>query len=119
MAAEFNDVASYMATVPEAHRPALEALYKQIKKLYPDFTEHIRWSQPLFKLNSQTVCAFKAYKNHCSLGVWSDTAMNRVGDLLTEYDRTDSTLRFPPHNPPPEHVIKAILDERVKEIEGE
>jgi uncharacterized protein YdhG (YjbR/CyaY superfamily) len=116
--AAFDDVAGYMATVPETHRPALETLYEQIKKLYPDVTEHIRWSQPLFKLDGETLCAFKAFKNHSSLGIWSETALGRISDKLAEYDTAESTVRFPPDKPLPEHIVKAILDERAKEIRG-
>ena len=119
MAADFDDVPGYLATVPESHSAALEALYEQIKELYPDATEHIKWSQPLFKLDGDTLCAFKAFKNHSSLGVWSISALSRVGDLLDGYDHAESTVRFPPDKPLPKKVLKAILHERAKEIRGD
>jgi uncharacterized protein YdhG (YjbR/CyaY superfamily) len=116
LAADFDDVAGYLRTVPDTHRPALEKLYAQIKRFYPDVTEHIRWSQPLFKLDGETLCAFKAYTHHSSLGVWSETALSRISDKLADYDTAQSTVRFPPGNPLPDDIVKAILDERAKEI---
>jgi len=116
MTADYTDVAGYLATVPDTHRAALETLYHQITTLYPDVTEHIRWSQPLFKLDGQTLCAFKAYKYHSSLGVWSDTAFSRIARVLAGYDIAESTIRFPPDSPLPDDVVAAILNERAKEI---
>jgi uncharacterized protein YdhG (YjbR/CyaY superfamily) len=116
VAADFDDVASYLSTVPDTHRPTLEQLYRQIKTFYPDVTEHIRWSQPLFKLDGETLCAFKAYKNHSSLGVWSDTALSRISDKLADYDCAQSTVRIPVGARLPDDIVKAILDERAKEI---
>jgi uncharacterized protein YdhG (YjbR/CyaY superfamily) len=116
MSAKYTDVAGYLATVPDTHRPALETLYRQITTLYPDVTEHIRWSQPLFKVDGQTLCAFKAYKHHSSLGIWSDTAFSRIVDELAGYDIAESTIRFTPDAPLPDDVVAAILNERVKEI---
>ena len=116
VAVEFDDVAGYLDTVPETHRRALEKLYGQIKRFYPDVTEHIRWSQPLFKLDGETLCAFKAYKKHSSLGVWSETALSRIADKLADYDTSQSTIRFPVDKPLPDRIVKAILDERAAEI---
>jgi uncharacterized protein YdhG (YjbR/CyaY superfamily) len=116
MPAAFDDVADYLAAVPDTHRAALETLYAQIKRFYPEVSEHIKWSQPLFKLDGQTLCAFKAHKNHSALGVWSDSALGRLADTLDGYDYAQSTVRFAFDQPLPDKIVKAILDERAKEI---
>lgn len=119
MASNTESIDDYFATVPETHRDALHDLYTKITRLCPDATGHIRYSMPFFKLDGQPLGGFKAFKRHSALYVWSDTALGRLGDLLQGYDTAESTVRFPPDQPLPEHVVKAVLDERVQEIRGE
>ncbi|GGK78558.1 iron chaperone [Mangrovihabitans endophyticus] len=118
MASKIESVDDYFKSVPETHRAALEELYQQIKKLYPDATEQISYSRPYFKLDGQPLGGFKAHKRHSALYVWSDTALGRLGDLLKDYDTAESTIRFPPDKPLPKKIVKAVFDERVKEIRG-
>jgi uncharacterized protein YdhG (YjbR/CyaY superfamily) len=106
----------YLASVPDTHRAALEQLRDQIKKLYPQATEHISYRAPLFKLNGHPLAGFQAHKNHSGLFVWSDKALPSLGNTLNGYDTTESTIRFAPDKPLPENIVKAVLDARAREI---
>jgi uncharacterized protein YdhG (YjbR/CyaY superfamily) len=70
------------------HAPTPE-LCGQIKRFYPDVTEHIRWSE---------------------------TALSRIADELADYDTARSTIRSPADKPLPDRIVEAILDERAAEI---
>jgi uncharacterized protein YdhG (YjbR/CyaY superfamily) len=107
---------AYLAAVPATHRAALKKLRGQIKKLYPQATEHISYGMPLFKLDGHPLAGFRAAKRHSGLFVWSSTALGTLGDMLDGYDTAASTVRFAPDKPLPERIIKAVLGARAKEI---
>ena len=111
-----NSIDAYLAAVPATHRTALKKLRAQIKKLYPQATEHISYGMPLFKLDGHALAGFRAAKHHSGLFVWSGTALGTLRDMLGGYDTAQSTIRFAPDKPLPERIIKAVLGARAKEI---
>ncbi len=113
---QYEGIDGYLAAVPATHRVALKKLRGQIKKFYPKATEHISYGIPLFKLDGHPLAGFRAAKGHCGLFVWSSTALGTLRDLLDGYDTAASTVRFPPDNPLPERIIKAVLGARAEEI---
>ena len=112
-----EDIDAYLEAVPETHRAALVQLRNQVGRLRPDATEHISYGHPLFKYHGHPLVGFSAHKKHSSFFVWSDKAFAALPDLLAGYDIAESTLRFPPDQPPPLEVIKGIVDYRAREIE--
>lgn len=113
---QYEGIDAYLAGVPTTHRAALKKLRGQIKKFYPEATEHISYGMPLFKLNGHPLAGFRAAKRHSGLFVWSSTALGTLGDMLHGYDTATGTVRFPPDKPLPERIIKAVLGARAKEI---
>ena len=111
-----KSIDAYIAAVPATHRVALKKLRGQIKKLYPNATEHISYGMPLFKLDGHPLAGFRAAKHHSGLFVWSSTALGTLGNMLDGYDTATGTVRFAPDKPLPERIIKAVLRARAKEI---
>jgi len=107
----------YLATVAETHRAALETLRRQIRRFYPEATEHLSYGNPLFKLNGHPLVGFSAHQRHCGFFVWSKTALKTLGDMLDGYDTAESTIRFAPDTRLPEGIVKAVLDVRAGEIQ--
>jgi uncharacterized protein YdhG (YjbR/CyaY superfamily) len=113
-----KSIDAYLATVPVTHRAALKKLRGQIKKFYPNATEHISYGMPLFKLDGHPLAGFRAAKHHSALFVWSGTVLGTLGDMLDGYDTAQGTVRFAPDKPLPERIIKAVLSARAKEIKA-
>ena len=115
--APVRDVDSYLATVPEDARAALEKLRKIIKAAAPKATEVISYQIPTYKYNGPLV-AFAAFPKHCGLYVMSTTVMDAHKDELKSYDTAKTTIRSPAKKPLPAPLVRKIVKARVAENEA-
>ncbi len=111
-----KSIAAFYKALPKTHAPGLKKLRAQIQKLYPTAVEQISYGIPLFKLDGKPLGGVQAAKNHSAIFVWSGTALKPLKKMLAKYDTSIGTVRFPPDEPPPLKVVKAIFASREKEI---
>src|SRR5438067_1903233 len=114
--AKAKTMSEYIAAAPATHRAGLRTLRGQIRKFYPNATEHIAYGMPLYKLDGHPLAGFRAAKHHSAIFVWSGTALKTLGKKLDRYDTAKGTVRFPPSKPLPESIVKAIFAARAAEI---
>jgi len=88
-------VDTYLASVSEDARAALEELRRQMKAAAPDADERISYQIPTF-IHHAPLVAFSAAKNHCSLHLLSPAVRTAHKDELKPYDTTTATIRFTP-----------------------
>ena len=67
MQSKATDVASYLAEVPEARRPALEALRDLCRKCLIGYEEGMAYGMPTYSKAGKTEVAFASRKNYISL----------------------------------------------------
>ena len=72
-----------------------------IKAVAPTAVEAIGYGIPSFKYQGRPLIYFGAAKSHCAL-----------------YGTSKGTIRFPPGEPPPEALVKTLVNERIAQIEA-
>ncbi|MEX0761132.1 MAG: DUF1801 domain-containing protein [Dehalococcoidia bacterium] len=96
-----TDINDYLSAVPDDARAALEELRRTIKAAAPDAVESISYGMPTFKYRGRPLIYFAAAKAHCAL-----------------YGTSRGTIRFPAAEPPSESLVRALVNERIANIEA-
>ncbi|MDH4213593.1 MAG: DUF1801 domain-containing protein [Candidatus Thorarchaeota archaeon] len=112
-----TSVESYLASIPEDARDALENLRRDIKKIVPEADEIISYQIPTFRHNGRMLVAYAAWKNHISLYVMSLSVMNKFREELKSYDTAKSTIHFSFEQPLPSALVNKIVNARIEENE--
>ena len=109
------DIDEYLSNFPDESRETLEGLRRTIKAIVPEAAESVSYGLPTFKYRGRPLIYLGAAKSHCALyGVNLDLFQ----DELATYDTSKGTIRFPPGRPPPDSLVKKLLDARIAEIES-
>jgi uncharacterized protein YdhG (YjbR/CyaY superfamily) len=114
VAEKFTDVESYLASVPEEFRVALQALRARITKAVPEAAESISYGLPTFKYRGRPLTYIGAAKNHCALYSMDATGFE---ERLAGFDMAKGTIRFKPERPLPAGVVEEMLRARVASID--
>ena len=109
-----SDVEAYLSGVPEPARATLEGLRALIPRLVPDAVEGFSYGIPGFKYRGRPLVYIGAAKNHCALYALDAALAEQAG-----YETAKGTIRFPPDAPPPEALIKELLERRMAAIEAD
>jgi uncharacterized protein YdhG (YjbR/CyaY superfamily) len=96
------DIDEYLSTLPDDARATIADLRRMINAAAPDAVEAISYGMPSFTYQGKRLFYFAAAKHHCAL-----------------YGTSMGTIRFPLGEPPPEALIKTLVDARIADIEAE
>jgi uncharacterized protein YdhG (YjbR/CyaY superfamily) len=110
------DVEAYLAALPDDQRRALMTLRATIKATAP-MTERISYGIPTCRLHGRPLVGFGATKNHCSFHLMSTGVMESHRDELAGYDTGKGTIRFPSGAPPPDALVRRLVEARITENE--
>ena len=108
-------VDDYIASQPEAARPALTQVRNAIRKALPAAEEVISYNIPTYKLDGVMVIYFAGWKQHYSLYPAGARLLAAFKDELIAYYINKSTIRFPLSAPVPVQLIQRIVKFRVTE----
>ena len=112
----FATVNEYISEFPEEIRIILEEIRETIQQAAPDAREGIKYGMPTFVLNGNLV-HFAAYKNH--IGFYpAPSGIDAYIDDLAVYRTGKGTIQFPIDQPIPFHLVKKVVEFRVKENLG-
>ena len=112
-----STVDEYLERVPEAMRPALEKLRRDIRNAVPEATELLSYQVPAYRLNRMLV-SFGAAKGHCTFYVMSSAVMEAHAKELAGYTRGKGSIQFAPEAPLPTALVARLVQARVAENEG-
>jgi uncharacterized protein YdhG (YjbR/CyaY superfamily) len=112
-----NDVDKYLKSLPDDVRAVLEKLRETIYSVAPDATEKISYQMPAF-FHHGALVGFAAFKNHCSLFVWSGSFLNKYPEVLAKYETTKSAIHFTVEKPLPAVLVKKLVKARLAENEA-
>ncbi len=76
----------YIAKAQPFAQPILKHLRELIHQACPEVTETIKWSFPVFEYKGP-LCNIAAFKQHCVLGFWKASLLDKEGKVLTLKDR--------------------------------
>jgi len=110
---------SYLATVPDRQKAALERIRQIVRRTVPDAVEATSYGMPAFKYKKRPLLGFEVSKNHLSVFPFSPAAIDAARGTLAGFDLSKGTIRFTPEKPIPEPALEQLLRQRLREIEGE
>jgi uncharacterized protein YdhG (YjbR/CyaY superfamily) len=110
------DVDGYIAAVPEAMRPALEALRETIRAAAPDAVEGMSYGAPAFRYHGRPLVAYAAAKAHYSFFVMDPAVMEAHAAELKDLDTSKGTIRFKPGAALPVDLIVTLVHDRVRDM---
>ena len=100
--AESSDkIDEYLRGVEEPGRSTLQTLRRTILEIVPDAEQVISYRVPAFRVGSETVAGFAAFKSHLSYLPFSGSVLSQLAEELDGYAMTKSSLHFPVDRPLP------------------
>ncbi len=115
--AESSDkIDEYLRGVEEPGRSTLQTLRRTILEIVPDAEEVISYRVPAFRLGSETVAGFAAFKNHLSYLPFSGSVLSQLAEELDGYAMTKSSLHFPVDRPLPRALVKKLIEVRLAQV---
>ncbi len=110
---KFKTVDEYIAAFPAKVKTLLKQMRKTIKAAAPEAEEVISYNMPGYKLHGMLVY-FAAHSNH--IGFYPGTSvMESFEKMLSSYEKSKGTIRFPISEPLPLEIIKTLVRFRVEE----
>jgi uncharacterized protein YdhG (YjbR/CyaY superfamily) len=112
------DVDTFLETVPEDVRAALQRLREIIAAAAPEAVEAIAYGVPAFKYRGRPLVSFGAGKGHCAFYVQSPPVMDAHRSELKGYDTSAGTIRFQAAEPLPEELVRKLVRARLAETDA-
>jgi uncharacterized protein YdhG (YjbR/CyaY superfamily) len=107
-----EDVDEYLRRIEEPKRSTLEALRRTILEIVPDAEQVISYKVPAFRVDSQIVAGFAAFKDHLSYLPFSGSVLPELAGELEGYTMTKSALHFPVDRPLPKTLVRKLIAAR-------
>ncbi|MFO0583478.1 MAG: DUF1801 domain-containing protein [Anaeromyxobacter sp.] len=117
-AARGTPVDAYLAKVPAARRPLLEALRTRILAAAPGAEECISYGLAAFRVRGKVVAGFQATEKGGSFYPFSGTTLETLAGALDGWSRTKSALHFTAARPIPATLVKKLLAARLAELDA-
>jgi uncharacterized protein YdhG (YjbR/CyaY superfamily) len=109
-------VDEYLRALEEPKRGTLRTLRLTILEILPDAEEVISYRVPAFRAEGKTVAGFAAFKEHLSYLPFSGSVLSQLGDALSGYETTKSSLHFPVDRPLPKALVRKLIRARLAEV---
>ena len=109
---------TYLATLPDDVRNALEALRRTIQTAAPDAVEAISYGAPAFRYHGRPLVSYRAAKAHCSFYPMNPAVIDAHRAELKAYDTAKGTIRFTPNAPLPDNLVTSIVKARMAETDA-
>lgn len=106
---------TYLASLPDEQRVALETLRRTIRAAAPRAEECVSYGLPAFRLAGKVLVLFGASARHCSFFPGSGTAVAAHRDELEGYRTSKGTIRFDARKPLPAGLVRRIVKYRIAE----
>ncbi len=111
-------VDAILAALPADRRAAMQSLRETIAAAAPDAEEAISYSAPAFRHRGRPLVAYAAARAHCSFFPMSPAVLDAHRAELAGFDTAKGTIRFTADRPIPTDVVRAIVRDRLAEIDG-
>ena len=109
------DVETYLTVLPPEARATLLELRRITFDVAPAAVESISYGVPAYKYRGRPLVYFGAWKNHCAV---YGLNLAEHEQELAGYATAKGTIRFPLGQPLPDALIRALLLERLAQIEA-
>jgi uncharacterized protein YdhG (YjbR/CyaY superfamily) len=113
-----DDVDTFLETLSQDTRTALQQLREVIAEAAPEAVEAIAYGVPAFKYRGRPLVSFGAGKGHCAFYVQSPAVMNAYRDELKGHDTSKGTIRFHAGEPLPAKLVRRLVRARMAETDA-
>ncbi|HEY7628864.1 MAG TPA: DUF1801 domain-containing protein [Ilumatobacteraceae bacterium] len=110
-----DEIDTYLASLPDDQRRALQRLRELIAAAAPEAIEAISYGAPAFRYRDKPLVGFAAATNHVSFFPMSAAVVSAHKDQLTEWSTSTGTIRFTEDHPLPEELVTTLVKARLKE----
>ena len=110
-----KQIDDYLRGVQEPKRSTLQALRRTILDVIPDAEQAISYGVPAFRMQGTTVAGFAAFKDHLSYLPHSGSVFVELSEELKGYPTSSGALRFDIDKPLPRHLVKKLIDVRLRQ----
>jgi len=110
----------YLSTIKdEEKRGKVRTILNWVKEKYPNFTEEVKWSQPMFSNEGTYIIGFNATKKHLSVSP-EKAGIAMFEDELKEkgYNPTSMTYRVPWNKGMDYELLKRVIDFQTEDKKG-
>jgi uncharacterized protein YdhG (YjbR/CyaY superfamily) len=111
-------VDEYIAKQALEAQPLLQRVRSIIRKLLPQAEEAISYQIPTYRLHGQYVVYFAGWRHHWSLYPVTESVRRALGPVLSPYELSKGTIRFPLTEPVPTRVVQQIVRALAKAAEA-
>lgn len=109
-------VDALLAEFGDVQRAALQRTRESIGELLPGADEAVAWGMPTWRIDGDAVLSIMGFARHNSVFPQSGAVVERLAGRLTGYVVTKGTIHFDLATPFPRPLMKALLTERIREI---
>ncbi len=108
---------AYIVAAPEAFRPLLAALRKQLSALLPDAEEVMMYNMPGFRVGSAMIAGYAAFSKQCGLYLAPGAiAANADAIAAAGLKATKTGVTFSPRKPIPAKLVDSLVRASRKEL---
>ena len=112
-----SELTEYLASLPEAERVVIGAIYDRARELVPEATDGLGYGLPALRYRGKPLLAVKAARDHLGLYPFSPAAIEAAQAHLAGLSTSRGTVRFTAARPLPPAAIEALVLARRAEIE--
>jgi uncharacterized protein YdhG (YjbR/CyaY superfamily) len=113
-----SDIDTYLAGLPDDQRSALEHLRQVIVRAAPGAVEGWSYGMPAVRYRGRPLVGFQAARGHLGFYPMSPPLIEAHAAELAAYSTSKGTIRFTPERPLPDSLVRAIVTERVAELDA-
>ena len=100
---------AYIAAAPEALRPLLTQLRKELASILPDADEIIAYKMPGFSIGDSVIVGYAAFSKQCGIYVSPGAIAAHADDIAaTGLKATKTGVTFSPSKPIPAELVKML-----------
>lgn len=108
----------YLAGVDEASARVIAHVYEVAREVVPDAVQGTKYAMAALVHAEKGLIALTRSKNHIGLHPFSGHVLASFADELAGFDHSPGTLRFTADAPPPDDLVRRIVERRRHEIDG-
>lgn len=111
-----TEIDDYFAAQPEPQRTTLLRTWADFQAVVANGVEGMSYGMPTLKIDGKSIGSLAGFKAHCSYFPHSGGILGELTDILTPYEVSKGTLRFPIDQPLPPNVLAALVRARISQL---
>lgn len=108
----------YLAGLDPADAAVIAHVYDVAREVVPEAEQGLGYGMPALTYRGKSLLSVMRAKSHFGVYPFSPAAIVAVLPLLHGIDHAKGTIRFPPHEPLPDGIVRALVAARREQLDG-